>query len=52
MGNKRGLLFIGLCGHLSTVAMAGAMAIANKICPPHGNDLNHREMQPYFLYRL
>nr|WP_321402682.1 inositol-3-phosphate synthase [uncultured Desulfobacter sp.] len=36
MGNKRGLLFIGLCGHLSTVAMAGAMAIANKICPPTG----------------
>ncbi|WP_020585322.1 inositol-3-phosphate synthase [Desulfobacter curvatus] len=36
MANKRGLLFIGLCGHLSTVTMAGAMAIANEICPPTG----------------
>ena len=36
MCNRRGLLFIGLCGHLSTVAMAGAMAVANKICPPTG----------------
>jgi myo-inositol-1-phosphate synthase len=36
MNSKYGVMFVGLCGHLSTTAMAGAMAVAKKLCPPIG----------------
>ncbi len=36
MGSKYGVMFVGLCGHLSTTAMAGAMAVSKKLCPPLG----------------
>ncbi|MFA5904294.1 MAG: inositol-3-phosphate synthase [Desulfobacula sp.] len=36
MSSKYGVMFVGLCGHLSTTAMAGAMAVAKKLCPPLG----------------
>ena len=36
MDSKCGVMFVGLCGHLSTTAMAGAMALAKKLCPATG----------------
>lgn len=36
MGSKCGVMFVGLCGHLSTTAMAGAMALAKELCPATG----------------
>ena len=36
MTTKCGIMFIGLCGHLSTTAMAGAMALKKGLCPPIG----------------
>lgn len=36
MGSKYGVMFVGLCGHLSTTAMTGAMAVSKKLCPPLG----------------
>lgn len=36
MDSKCGVMFVGLCGHLSTTAMAGAMALAEKLCPATG----------------
>jgi myo-inositol-1-phosphate synthase len=36
MGSKKGVMLVGVCGHLSTTAMAGSMAVAKKICPATG----------------
>lgn len=36
MATKCGIMFIGLCGHLSTTVMAGAMALKKGLCPPIG----------------
>ncbi|MCP4366830.1 MAG: myo-inositol-1-phosphate synthase [Deltaproteobacteria bacterium] len=36
MGKKTGVLFVGLCGHLSTTAMAGAIAVSKGLCPGTG----------------
>ncbi len=36
MHSKCGVMFVGLCGHLSTIAMAGAMALEKGLCPPTG----------------
>jgi myo-inositol-1-phosphate synthase len=36
MGSKKGIMFVGLCGHLSTTAMAGCLALEKKLCPPIG----------------
>lgn len=36
MRKKCGVMFVGFCGHLSTISMAGAMALSQKLCPPTG----------------
>ena len=36
MSVNTGILFVGACGHLATTAMAGALALSKKICPPLG----------------
>ncbi|RKZ43488.1 MAG: myo-inositol-1-phosphate synthase, partial [Gammaproteobacteria bacterium] len=36
MKNRVGVMFVGLCGHLSTTAMAGAMALAKNLSPGTG----------------
>ncbi|MDA3787112.1 MAG: inositol-3-phosphate synthase [Desulfobacula sp.] len=36
MDSKCGVMFVGLCGHLSTTAMTGAMALAKELCPATG----------------
>ena len=36
MSSKYGVMFVGLCGHLSTTAMAGAFALAKDLCPATG----------------
>jgi myo-inositol-1-phosphate synthase len=36
MGFKKGVMFVGLCGHLSTISMTGAMALSKNLCPPTG----------------
>ncbi|WP_319574344.1 inositol-3-phosphate synthase [uncultured Desulfobacter sp.] len=33
---KCGIMFVGLYGHRSTIATAGAMALSNKLCPATG----------------
>ncbi len=34
MSSNTGVMFVGLCGHLSTTAMAGAMAVSENLYPP------------------
>ncbi len=36
MTSKNGVMFVGLCGHLSTTTMAGALALIKGLCPPTG----------------
>ena len=36
MSKKYGIMFVGLCGHLSTITVAGAMAMARNLCPGTG----------------
>ncbi len=36
MNKKTGVMFVGLCGHLSTISIAGAIAVSNDMCPTTG----------------
>ncbi|MCM2285019.1 MAG: inositol-3-phosphate synthase [Desulfobacula sp.] len=36
MDHKVGVLFVGVCGHLSTTVMAGAIAVSKNLCPATG----------------
>lgn len=36
MSSRTGVMFVGLCGHLSTTTIAGALALSRSLCPPTG----------------
>lgn len=36
MASRKGVLFVGMCGHLSTTAMAGAIAVSKGLCTATG----------------
>lgn len=36
MSSKTGVMFVGLCGHLSTTTIAGSLALSRNLCPPTG----------------
>ncbi|MFH2091672.1 MAG: inositol-3-phosphate synthase [Pseudomonadota bacterium] len=45
MGSKCGILFVGLCGHLSTTAIAGSIAVSMGLCPSTGMVSESKELE-------